>query len=220
MQQKNERVQTFVLLLERALKVIKQQCPYAMTEEEGVKHLKDCLFHRLKPNICNALHYMYDKPDSQYSQLVMAARKAETETPGNSVSEARAKSAVVGTASASQVKVASSDPPYEALTQQIAYLMSAITNQNLSKSNGCNGSKPSNGNGKYSSTKFQRPKRDRKDIKCWEGGGTGHSWRECSTPRQGNNIHFKPTHQNQNQNNGQNLNGQWGRKCNPPILSQ
>ena len=85
MQGKNERVQTFVLQVERALKAIKQQHSYAMTEEEGVKHLKDHLFHGLKPNICNALCYMYDKPDSQYSQLVMAARKAETETPGSSV---------------------------------------------------------------------------------------------------------------------------------------
>ena len=120
-QGKNERVQTFVLHLERAPMVIKQQHPYAMTEEEGVKHLKDCLFHGLKPNIHNPLCYMHDKPDSQYSQLVMAARKGETETPGSSVSEARAKLVVVGTASASQVKVASSYPPYEALTQQIAY---------------------------------------------------------------------------------------------------
>ena len=53
---------------------------------------------------------MYDKPDSQYSQLMRAARKAETETPRSSVSEARAKSAIVGTASASQAKVSSSDP--------------------------------------------------------------------------------------------------------------
>ena len=128
-----------------ALKVIKQQYPHVMTKEEGVKHLKDHLFHGLKPNIHNALHYMYNKSDSQYSQLVMAARKAETETPGSNVSEARAKSTVVGTDS--QVKVASSDPPYEALTQQIAYLMSANTNQNLSKNNECNGSKQSNGNG-------------------------------------------------------------------------
>ena len=82
-----------------------------------------------KPNICNALHYMHDKPDSQYSQLVMAARKAETETPGRSVSKARAKSTLMGTDTALQVKVASSDPSYEALTQQIAYLMSAVTNQ-------------------------------------------------------------------------------------------
>ena len=40
-QGKNEKVQTFVLHLERALKVINQQHPYAMTEGDGVKHLKD-----------------------------------------------------------------------------------------------------------------------------------------------------------------------------------
>ena len=95
-QGKNEKVQTFVLHLERALKATKQHHPYAMTEEEGIKHLKDCLFHGLKPNICNALCYMYDNPDSQYSQLVMAAQKAETDTPRSSVPEGRAKSAVMG----------------------------------------------------------------------------------------------------------------------------
>ena len=67
-----------------------------MPEEEGVKHLKDQLFHGLKPNIHNALCYMYDTSNLQYSQMVMAVRKAETETPGSNVSEARAKSAVVG----------------------------------------------------------------------------------------------------------------------------
>ena len=45
-----------------------------MIEEEGENHLKDRLFHGLRHNICIALHYMYDKPDSQYSKLVMAAR--------------------------------------------------------------------------------------------------------------------------------------------------
>ena len=39
---------------------------------------------------------MYDKPDSQYSKLVMALRKAETETLRSSVPEARVKSTVVG----------------------------------------------------------------------------------------------------------------------------
>ena len=97
MQGKNEKVQTFVLHLERPLKAIKQQHPYAMTEEEGVRHLKDCLFHGLKPNLHNTLHYMYDKPDSQYSQLVMGLENAETETLRSSVPKARAKSVVVGT---------------------------------------------------------------------------------------------------------------------------
>ena len=36
MQGKNEGVQTFVLHLERALKVIKQHHPHAISEEEGV----------------------------------------------------------------------------------------------------------------------------------------------------------------------------------------
>ena len=82
-QGKHKKVQTFVLHLERVPKAIKQQHPYAITEEEGVQHLKDHVFHGLKTNLCNALCYMYDKPDSQYSQLVMASGKAETETSGS-----------------------------------------------------------------------------------------------------------------------------------------
>ena len=158
-----------------------------MTEGEGHSHLKDRLFHRLKPNLCNALHYLYDKPDSQYRQLVMASRKAETETLGSSVSEVRAKSTVVGADTDSHVNRISSEPSYEAITQQIAYLMSAVTNQtnlNLNKNGGCAGFK-SNGNGKYPSTTFQRPKKDKKNMTCWGCGGSGHSWRECSDARQG-----------------------------------
>ena len=163
-QGKSEKAQTFVLHLERALKAIKQQHPYAMTEEEGHRHLKDHLFHGLKPNLHNALHYLYDKPDSQYSQLVMASRKAETETLRSSVSEVRAKSTVVGADTDSQVKGASSEPSHEAITQQIAYLMSAVANQNnpsRNKNGGSSGFKP-NGNCTYPSTAFQRPKKDKK----------------------------------------------------------
>ena len=62
-QGKSERVQTFVLQLERALKAIKQQHPHAMTEKDGVKHLKDQFFHGLKPDIHNALCYLHETPD-------------------------------------------------------------------------------------------------------------------------------------------------------------
>ena len=164
MQGKSEKVQTFVLHLERAIKAIKQQHPYAMTEEDGHRHLKDHLFHGLKPNLRNALQYLYDKPDSQYSQLVMASRKAKTETLGSNVSEIRAKDAVVGTDTDSQVKGASSEPLYEAIIQQIAYLKSAVTKQNnpsRNKNGGCTGFKP-NGSGRCPSTTFQRTKKDKK----------------------------------------------------------
>ena len=104
---------------------------------------------------------MYNKPDLQYSQLVIA--EAKTEMPGSNMAKARAKSAVVGTDL--QSEAASSDPPYEEITQQITYLMSAITNQNLNKNNEHNGSKQSKGNGTFSNKKFQRSKKDRKDMK-------------------------------------------------------
>ena len=52
---KSEKVQTFVIDLERALNAIKQQHPSTMTEEDGCQHLKDHLFHGLKPHLCNAL---------------------------------------------------------------------------------------------------------------------------------------------------------------------
>ena len=104
------------------------------------------------------------------------------------MSEIRAKSTVVGTDTELQVKGASSKPSYEAITQQIAYLMSAVTNQNnqsVSKDGGCTGFK-SNGNGKYPSTTLQRPfqrlKRDKKNMTCWGwrlgrvGGSGEYSW--------------------------------------------
>ena len=116
-QGRGEKVQTFVLHLERALKAIKQQHPYAMTEEEGHRHLKDCLFHGLKPNLCNALCYLYNKPDSQYSQLAMVLRKAETKTLGTSVSEVRAKSSVVGADTDSLETKVSSEPSYKVIMQ-------------------------------------------------------------------------------------------------------
>ena len=142
-----------------------------MTEEEGVNHLKDQLFHGLRHNIHNALHYMYDKLDSQYSQLVMAARKAETERPRSGVSEVRVKSAVVEIES--QSKMASFESTYEAIVQHFAYLMSTITNQNANN-NGQNGPRHNNGNEKFPNMKTQGPKKDRNDIACWGCRGTGH----------------------------------------------
>ena len=98
----------------------------------------------------------------------MAARKAETETPGGDVSEARTKSAVVEIDSKSEGT--SFDPYYEAITQQNAYLMSIITNQNHQGITGHN-----NGN-----------------MICWGCGGFGHGWRECATPRPNSYLPFKP----------------------------
>ena len=89
----------------------------------------------------------------------MAARKAKTETPGSGVSDIRAKSAVVELGT--QLKVTSSELPYEAITQQIAYFMSTITNQIVSN-NGQKDARHNTGNGKCPNTKTKRPKRDQR----------------------------------------------------------
>ena len=130
----------------------------------------------------------------------MASRKAETETLGSSVSEVKAKSVVMGAAKDLAEARASTELSYEAITQKIAYLMSAISNQakpEQTKTSGCLGFKP-NGNNKYSSNMFQKPKHDRKNLTGWGYGGTKHSGRECSTPRQGNTLPFRPNIPNSN----------------------
>ena len=225
-QGKSEKVQTFILCLEWAMKAIKQQYPYAMTEEEGHRHLRDHLFHGLKANLCNTLHSLYDKPDSQYSQLVMASGKEEMETLGSSVFKGRAKSAIVEANTDLAEAKASSEPSYEAITQQIAYLMSTVANQvnpEQTKTSECPEFKP-NGNNKYSSNTFQRPKHDRKNMTCWGCGRTGHSWGECSTPRQGNTLPFRPNVPNSNPRRRQNLNGQQGEEIQPsnplPVITR
>ena len=59
----------------------------------------------------------------------MASSKAETETLRSSVSEVRAKSAVVGADTNLSEKKVSSEPSYEVIMKQIAYLMSVVANQ-------------------------------------------------------------------------------------------
>ena len=152
----------------------------------------------------------------------MASRKAETETLRSSVSKVRAKSMVVGVDIDLAETKASSEPSYEAITQQIAYLLSAVANQtnpNPTKTSGHLEFKP-NENGKYSSNTFQRPKCHRKNMTCWRCGGTRHSWRECSTPRQGTTLTFRPNLPDLNPGRRPNLNGQQGEEHQPPILSQ
>ena len=147
----------------------------------------------------------------------MASRKAEMETLGSSVSKGRAKSAIVGANTDLAETKACSETTYEAIKKEIVYLMSAVTNQanpNPTKTSGCPGFKP-NGNSKYSSITFQRPKCDKKNMTFWGCGGTGHSWRECSTPRQGNTLPFRSNSPNSNPLRRQNLNGQQGEETQP-----
>ena len=64
----------------------------------------------------------------------MASRKVETETLGSSVSKGRAKSVIVGINTDLAEAKASSEPVYEVIALQIAYLMSVVANQSTQNS--------------------------------------------------------------------------------------
>ena len=84
------------------------------------------------------------------------------ETLGIGVSENSAKSAMAGNNTDLAESKASSEPSYEAITQQLAYIMSAVAKQVMpepTKPSGCLGFK-SNETNKYSSNAFQKPKCD------------------------------------------------------------
>ena len=98
----------------------------------------------------------------------MASRIAEMETLGIGVSKGRATSAIAGTNTDLAKSKASSEPSYKAITQQIAYLMSAVAKQVMpepTKPNGHPGFKFNETN-KYSSNASQRPKHDQKNMTC------------------------------------------------------
>ena len=165
------------------------------------RHLKDHLFHGLKPNLHNALHYLYVKPDSQYSQLVMASRKAETETLGSGVSDSRAKFTIAGTNTDLAKSKASSEPSYKAITQKIAYLMSAVAKQVTSepiKPSGCLGSKPNETN-KYSLIHFKDPNVIERTCLAGDVGGLDIAGENVPLPVKGIPFLSGPTSQVQTQ---------------------
>ena len=83
--------------MEGALSHVRFEHPSWITESETQCHLCDCLFHGLHNKLWNSLHYLYDNPTVKYSQLTVAACKAELEYENESKTYAdmKLKSAVV-----------------------------------------------------------------------------------------------------------------------------
>ena len=51
-----------------------------MTDLEAQQHLRDHLFHGVRKHICNIVWYLYSTLGILYSQLVVAAQKAQNES--------------------------------------------------------------------------------------------------------------------------------------------
>ena len=69
----------FVTQLEGTLNQIRIKCPSQIADHEVPSHIKDRLFHGVKKHVRDSVRYLYSNPQTTYSKLVVAARRAESE---------------------------------------------------------------------------------------------------------------------------------------------
>ena len=114
-QDNNEKVPFFAMRLEGTLNQIRLQCPGRMTDLEVQQHLKDHLFQGVQKHIQDSMQYLYSTPRSSYSQLMVAACKAESKNK-EIWDKVRARAAVATDSGKGTAE----------LGQQIAQLMAAL----------------------------------------------------------------------------------------------
>ena len=105
---------SFVTRLEGTLNQIRTRCPRRIADCEVPWHLKERLFHGVKKLAGDSIWYLYANPQTTYSKLVVAARRAESE-----MEETKVKMR-----SSATTEVPSSS---KELGDQIARLMAALT---------------------------------------------------------------------------------------------
>ena len=75
----HENVPSFATRLEGTLNKIRLKGPSRIADCKVACHLKDQLFHGVCKHIKDSVRYLHINPETTYSQLMVAARKAESE---------------------------------------------------------------------------------------------------------------------------------------------
>ena len=70
---------SFMTRLEGTLNHIRIRCPRRIANHEVPWHLKEQLFHGVRKHVRDSIWYLYGNPQTTYSELVVAARRAESE---------------------------------------------------------------------------------------------------------------------------------------------
>ena len=76
----NKKVPSFTTRLEGTLNQIWLKCPGRIGDHEVACHPKDLLFHGVCKHIWDSIRYLHGNPETTYSQLFVAARKAESKS--------------------------------------------------------------------------------------------------------------------------------------------
>ena len=75
----HEKVSLFATRLEGTLNQIRLKCPGRIVDHKVMWQLKDWLFHGVCKHIRDSIRYLHSNPKITYSQLMVAARQAESE---------------------------------------------------------------------------------------------------------------------------------------------
>ena len=78
----HKKVPSFTTRLGGTVNQIQLKCPRRIADHEVACHLKDRLFHGVHKHIRDLIRYLHGNPKTTYSQLMVAARKAESKTEG------------------------------------------------------------------------------------------------------------------------------------------
>ena len=76
----HEKVPSFTMRLDRTSNQIRLKCPRWIANCKVSWHLKDSLFHGIHKHIRDSTRYLYSNPETTYSQLMVTAHKAKSET--------------------------------------------------------------------------------------------------------------------------------------------
>ena len=78
-QDKNDKIQLFLIKLEGVLNQIRSRFPDKLGEKEVEGHLRDHLLCEMKESLRDFLHYQYDDPNFSYNNLFLSVQKAACE---------------------------------------------------------------------------------------------------------------------------------------------
>ena len=71
---------SFMTRLEGTLNQIRIKCPGRIADHKVPWHVKERLFHGVKKHVRDSVRYLYSNPQTTYSELVVAARRAKSKT--------------------------------------------------------------------------------------------------------------------------------------------
>ena len=112
--EENERVQGYSTKVEGSLNQIQVKFPGMISDAEFEIKLRDRLFYRVLKTLRDSIRYLYDNPAVTYTQLLVAARKAEAE-----VGDGKSGMMTV------KAKATTADDKLTSLKQQVSDLVAA-----------------------------------------------------------------------------------------------